>query len=175
MEYINIAEVERKLQLPIVKVDLGCGLNRHEREKNEYIYIDGDKADGIDIVCDWNNISLESGIVDEVHSSDTIEHVMPIDYDITFKEWNRILKIGGWLWGTTPNRTEIIRRAYEGLADEDWIQHNLYGHGLGLKHTHYTTFTKKKLTEVLEKYGFEVIIDPHDGWIHFTATKVRDI
>lgn len=172
---INTEEVNRKLALPIVKIDLGCGLNRHEREKNEYIYIDGDSADGIDIVCDWNEIPLPDKCASEIHTSDTIEHVKTWEYNKTFPEWNRLLKIGGILWGTTPNRTEIIKRAYEGTADEDWLQHNLYGHGLNFNNTHYTTFTKDKLREVLEIYGFSVIFDSLEDWIHFTATKVRDI
>ena len=173
---INYKEVTRKLSLPTVKVDLGCGLNRHEREKNEYIYIDGDKADGIDIVCDWNEIPLPDNSVDEIHTSDTIEHVKTWEYHLTFPEWNRTLKVGGKLWGTTPDRDWVIKCAYEGMMDQEWIQHNLYGHGMGYKHTHYTTFTRAKLKEVLELYGFgNVEFAPVKEWIHFTATKVRDL
>ena len=71
---VNVYEVNRKLSLPHTKLDLGCGLNRHEKEKNEYIYMDADKAEGIDIVGDWNNIPLPPNSIDEIHSSDTIEH-----------------------------------------------------------------------------------------------------
>lgn len=165
-----------KLLLPYRKVDLGCGLNQHEKELEEWIYVDGDSALGIDIVCDWNFIPIESESVDEIHTSDTIEHVKTWEYDITFPEWNRIMKIGGKIWGTTPARNYIIKAAYEGLENEVWIQRNLYGDGNGFAHTHYTTFTQEKLTALLEKYGWgEVRYEPIEWWIHFTATKIKNL
>lgn len=173
---INEKEVNRKLALPVVKIDLGCGLNRHEKEKNEYIYIDGDEADGIDIVCDWNTIPLPDKCADEVHSSDTLEHFRPWEYDITFKELNRIMKVGGRFWFTTPNRTEVIKRAYEGTCDEEWLRCNLHGHQLGFGHVHYNLFTKQSLKELLEKYGFgDVLFSPIEGWIAGECFKKHDI
>lgn len=172
----NTMTTEDKLKRDYVAIDLGCGLNRHEKETDKWIYIDGDSADGIDIVCDWNNIPLPSESVDEIHTSDTIEHVKTWEYDITFPEWNRIMKIGGKMWGTTPNRDYIIKASYHGLESSEWVERNLYGDGNGFKHTHYTTFTKDKLKSTLEKYGWgNVIFNPMDWWIYFTCTKIKNL
>ena len=82
------------------------------------------------------------------------------------------LKNGGKFWGTTPNRDYIVKAAYEGLKDEEWLRCNLHGHQLGFGHVHYNLFTKKSLKETLEKYGFEnVVFSPIEEWIAFSANK----
>ncbi len=168
--------LKEKLALPIVKIDLACGLNQHEKNDDHYIYIDGDNADGIDIVCDWNSLPLNDGIADVVHFSDAIEHIKTWEADITMGEINRILKLGGIFFGTTPNRDYILKAAYEGLQDEEWLHRNLYGDGNGFNHTHYQTFTKKNLQQFLEKYGFgEVVFDNIEWWISWTCKKIKNL
>ena len=175
-EFELSGEVKRKLALPNPKADIGCGLNRHEKEKEEYIYIDGDGAFGIDIVCDWNDIPLPSDSLMEIHTSDTVEHIKTWEYDKTLPEWNRLLKIGGKIWGTTPDRDFVIKCAYEKTKDKEWQQNNLYGHGAGFQHTHYTTFTRESINELFQKYGFsECTFGDTNEWIHFTFTKIKNI
>lgn len=167
---------KEKIALPFVKVDLACGLNMHGGKESEWIHIDHDPADGMDIVTDWNNIPLSTQSVDELHFSDAIEHIRTWESDITMGEINRIIKIGGIFWGTTPNRDYIFKAAIEGLQNEEWVQRNLYGDGAGYGHTHYRTFTKQLLKEYLEKYGFgEVEFKPIEGWIHWTCKKMKYI
>ena len=166
--------LQEKLSMDYVKCDLACGLNMHGGKNSEWIHIDHDPADGMDIVCDWNKIPLENECVDELHFSDAIEHIRTWEADITMGEINRIVKVGGKFWGTTPHRDYILKVAYEGKFDEEWLHRNLYGDGAGYGHTHYQTFTKEKLKTFLEKYGFgEVVFAPIEEWIHFTCTKIK--
>ncbi len=164
--------LEEKLQLPYVLCDLACGLNMHGGKDSDWIHIDADPADGMDLVGDWNDIKLPTESVNELHFSDAIEHVRPWQYDQTFGEINRILKPGALFWGTTPDRSYIIKAAYLKLQDEEWIQRNLYGHSLGYGHTHFTTFTRESLKELLQQYGFvDIEFKPIEWWIHWTCKK----
>lgn len=170
--------LEEKLSLQFVRCDLSCGLNFHGGKDSEWIHIDADPADGMDIVTDWNELDkhLPEKCVDELHFSDAIEHIRTWQSDTTMGQINRIVKIGGIFWGTTPNRDYIFKAAIHGLHDEEWIQRNIFGDGNGYGHTHYRVFTKPLLKEYLEKYGFgEVEFKPIEQWIHWTCKKVRDI
>lgn len=170
--------LEEKLALPYVLCDLSCGLNFHGGKDSDWIHIDHDPADGMDIVTDWNELHkhLPEKCVNELHFSDAIEHIRTWQSDITMNQINRVIKINGIFWGTTPNRDYIFKAALQGLQNEDWIHRNLYGDGAGYGHTHYRTFTKPLLKEYLEKYGFgEVEFKPIEGWIHWTCKKLRDI
>jgi predicted SAM-dependent methyltransferase len=174
--------LEEKMALPIVKLDLGCGLNRHEKEKDEYIYLDGDPADGIDIVCNWDKIPLPDKCIDHVHSSETIEHIPAYETYIVLPEWNRIIKIGGTLELTTPNIEYACRAYSRGEKPLSWLMSNLYGDRHSAHHNHYVLYNKETLEEVLDKYGFGEFkwkavgsSDPKEWWwLALTCTKLRD-
>lgn len=173
----NREDFDRKILHPEASINIGAGLNLIHRDKDNWINHDGDFNENLDVVCRWENFSfIPDKTFVECRSTDTLEHIMPISYDKVFTEWNRILKIGAKFSATTPNRTEIIKRAYEGKESDEWVIRNLFGDQNGYAHHHYHVFTKKELQEVLEKYGFgEVKFDPIEGWISVSATKVRDI
>lgn len=174
--------LEEKLALPIVKLDLGSGLNRHEKELDEYIYLDGDSAPGIDIVCNWDKIPLDSGVVDYVHSSETIEHIPAYETHIVLPEWNRIMKIGATLELTTPNLDYVCRAWARGEKDHDWVIRNLYGDRASAHHNHYVLYNKETLEEVLTKYGFGEFnfktVGSHDSrewwWLAMSCKKIKD-
>lgn len=168
-----------------VKVDLGSGLNYYKGINNDeigqWIHIDGDPAPHVEIVCDWVNIPIESGVVDELHSSETVEHIPPWDHEKTFTEWNRVLKIGGVFFGTTPNFNWSATQYAMGKMDYDTAQANLYGDRAGYHHVHYQTYTKETLTLLLEKYGFgEIDFSGSPGlpntawWLVFTCKKIKN-
>lgn len=168
--------LNEKLLLLYVKLDLACGLNMQGGMDSGWIHVDADGADGMDIVTSWNEIPLQNECIDELHFSDAIEHIRTWEYDKTFGEINRIIKIGGKFWGTTPNRDYIIKAAYEKLQNEEWICRQIYGDGNGYGHTHYTTFTKDKLKDTLEKYGFgEVYFHPIEEWIRWDCIKIKNL
>jgi predicted SAM-dependent methyltransferase len=175
--------IEEKLKLPNPKVDLGCGLNRHEKEKDEYIYVDGDAAPGIDIVCDWSKIPLPSGAIMEIHTSDTVEHIPPWEQDSVYREWNRIMKVGGKLWGTTPNLDHVCRAFAKGTQNLEWALRNLYGDRSGPHHVHYVLHTATTLTELLTRYGFGRIKFAEVGgqhctswwWLAFECYKINNV
>ncbi len=178
--------LEERLALPVVKIDLGCGLSRHEKEFDEYIYIDGDKGDPrepIDIVCNWDNIPLPDKTADVLHSSDTIEHIEIWRATEVLKEWNRIMKIGCYFFGTTPNLDYVCRAYASGRQTLDWTLRNLFGDRAGFHHSHYTIHTVETLTKLLEDHGFGEIrfdvvgnSDPKEyWWLSFHCKKVKDI
>lgn len=168
-----------------VKVDLGCGINLYKGVNNDeiedWIHIDGDPNVHIEIVCDWKKIPLPSGVVDEMHSSETVEHVPYWDRDIVFPEWNRILKMGARFFGSTPNFEYSAKQYTNGKMTYHEAMQNLYGDRAGYHHIHYQTYTFETLKELLEKYGFgEIDFSKSPGlpgtawWIVFECKKVRD-
>jgi len=169
-----------------VKLDLGSGLNLYKGINNDeleqWIHQDGDKAYHVEIVCDWRDIPLESGVVDEFHSSDTIEHIPPWDKDVILKEWNRIMKIGCKVHLATPNFNFSCIQYATGKMTLQEAQQNLYGDRAGFYHVHYETYTVETLTETLEKYGFgELDFSESPGfpgtvwWIVVHCKKVRNV
>lgn len=170
-----------------VKVDLGCGLlpyaGKNGDEIEQWVHQDAHVGPHIEIVCDWENIPIESGIVDEVYSSNTIEHIKPWRYDQVLGEWNRIMKIGCKVYTTTPNFSWICHLFANGQMGLREAQMNLYGDGLDIFHNHFITFTKETLTEVLTKYGFGDIdfsLSPGDPnidywWLICTFVKIKNL
>jgi len=98
-----IAEnLQRKLELPVVKISLGCGLH-WKTPFEEWINIDGLKNDHTDLVCEFGSIPLPDKCADFLELGDTIEHIVPWRRDEILKEWFRIVKIGGKIRIGTPN------------------------------------------------------------------------
>jgi len=167
--------LEDKLLLPYCKADLGCGLNRHEKEKDEFVYIDAHGADGIDIVCEWDNIPIPDESFNEIHSSDTIEHLEIWKAVEILQEWKRIMKPGGLLWGTTPSFLWACKIATEG--DLENAMRMIYGDRASRFDVHYTTHTKESLTKLLSDAGFvDIDLSESPGehpywWLYFKCRK----
>lgn len=168
------------------KLDLGSGLNLYKGVNNdeleEWIHLDGDSAEHIEIICDWNKIPLENECVDFLHSSETIEHIPPWDKDTTLREWNRILKIGCECIFTTPNFDYSCIQYATGKMSLHEAQQNLYGDRAGYHHIHYGTYTMETLMETLEKYGFsDIDFSGSPGssdlpwWLVVKCKKIRNV
>jgi predicted SAM-dependent methyltransferase len=166
-----------------VKLDLGSGLNQMP-EEDGWIHQDSHEAKGIEIVSDWKNIPLESGVVDIIRLGDVIEHIKPWEIDIVMKEWNRIMKIGCKCHLTTPNFLYSCQEFYLGKMDYNTAQQNLYGDRANFECTHYLTYTFESLKEILEKYGFgEIDFSESPGmsetstawWIVANFIKIKNI
>jgi len=170
----------------VFKLDIGSGLNYYKGVNNdeidEWIHLDGDPAPHVEIVCKWDNIPIEDGLVDTVHSSETLEHIPVWEMDKVMKEWNRIMKIGCHFFGTTPSLAYVCKEFTNGNMNYINTVRNLYGDGAGYHHTHYHLFTIDELKYFLTKYGFGEIDfsqSPGDStapfWIIFSCIKVKNI
>lgn len=99
-EEVKVEEVK------LVKIDLGCGSNK---KAPEYIGVDFDKCDGVDIVHDiritpW---PFEDSSVDEVYSSHFFEHLDGKQRISFMNEAYRILKPNKQLIVITPYWTSV--------------------------------------------------------------------
>jgi predicted SAM-dependent methyltransferase len=164
-----------------VKLDLGSGLNQMPHEDG-WIHQDVSSANGIEIVCEWKKIPLESGIVDICRMGDIIEHIFPDDKDTILKEWNRILKIGAKVHLTTPNFDYSCREYTLGRMTLHEAQQNLYGDRMNQWSIHWGTYTLLTLRETLEKYGFgEIDFSESPGekncpwWIVANFIKINNV
>jgi ubiquinone/menaquinone biosynthesis C-methylase UbiE len=80
-----------------VKLDLGCGPNKHKG----YIGLDAVKLKGVDIVADINKkLPFQDNTFDEVLARCVLEHVDDIFF--TMEEIHRILKPGGKIVAFVP-------------------------------------------------------------------------
>lgn len=75
----------------IIKLDLGCGNNK----KPGFIGIDIDKNSDADIIASALDIPLADNSVDQIHSSNLVEHFYPEETQKFFSEIYRILKKDG--------------------------------------------------------------------------------
>ncbi len=177
--------LEEKLKLENPKCDLGCGLNFYEREDETWIRADGSRAEGIDVVCNFENIELPTDSISEVHMSDVVEHFPVFKLDKIMGEINRIMRNGAIIYGTTPNLDFVLRAAYEKSRDYEFLRRNLYGDQSTWFDQHYNLYTKKTLIELFEKYGFSQVKikdawgafddDSKLQWLSFDAVKIKDI
>lgn len=137
----------------MTKLDIGCGL--HPKEPlDEWTHLDCDEGPHIEMVCDFGDIDLPDGSVDEIHIGDVIEHIPVWRQTEVLGEWYRLLKPGGILEGNTPNLEGNVQRYVRGDIDLNWLLQNLYGDRAGPPHQHYILFTEETLRELLEKHGF---------------------
>jgi predicted SAM-dependent methyltransferase len=160
-----------------MKLDVGCGLNL-KKPLNEWVHLDIDQGPHIEIVCDFRDIPLDDGRVDEIWIGDVIEHVPVWQQAEALGEWRRVLKDGGVLNGTTPNLEHCVHGYVAGEIDLDWLLQNLYGDRAGFPHQHYILFTRDTLDTLLRNYGFGPVDfsgspGPKDNpwWLVFTTKK----
>jgi len=171
-----------------VKIDLASGINYYKGKNNdeidEWIHVDIDKAEHVEIQCNFaEGIPIESGIADEVHSSEFLEHIVNFHEVAIMSEFNRIMKIGCRFFGTTPNCIYSFKEFLAGRMDYDMMQRNLYGDRSNhYGHCHYRTFTEGELINFLERWGFgDINLSESPGrpaepwWLVFDCVKVRDV
>lgn len=109
-------------------LDVGCGLSlftAFERKWDFSIYA-GDlvyalmrdrkkvRPDIFWLVFDASHLPIKSNIFDSVFAGEILEHLP--EPELGLKEWNRVLKLGGTLIVTTPNRRRRINR----LNKQNW-------------------------------------------------------
>lgn len=164
-----------------MKLDIGCGLNL-KKPLDEWTHLDIDPGEHIEINCDFGNIPLDDGSVEEIWIGDVIEHIPVWRWEEVLTEWNRILGMGGILNGNTPHLEGVVQQYVRGEIDLDWLLQNLYGDRRAYPHQHYYLFTRETLDELLQKYGFgPVDYSESPGpkelpwWLVFKTEKVANV
>jgi predicted SAM-dependent methyltransferase len=83
-----------------MKIDLGCG----RKKKSGWFGIDCQYFDGVDLVCDCNEvIPLDDNVASEVNASDFLEHINNDKRIHIMTEIWRILKPNGLFYSFTPS------------------------------------------------------------------------
>lgn len=180
----TVQQVQTMIDSGMMAADIGCGLNFYsEHPEYEWLYIDGDEHERVDIVCDFSDIPLPNECVSFAHSSETLEHIRKQNIDKTLREWNRIMKVGATIKMTTPNLEHVIKAAYLKKQDMDWTIRNLFGDQNGEYHQHYHLYTRDTVIDLMSKYGFgefEFIPvggdEPEDWWwLAWQCKKIKNI
>jgi predicted SAM-dependent methyltransferase len=179
-------QVEVKLSLPIVKIDMGSGAHNMRQPLDEWIRVDGMPHENIDIVANFKSVPLPNKCADDMWSGDTIEHIPLWEMKETLGEWNRLLKIGGVFHGQTPNAHSVMMRYAKGEMTFTDAINNLYGWHDHPFQQHFVTYSTETLTELLNQYGFgqvsfagspgcEVGDEKNSWWLCFSCVKERDV
>jgi len=160
-----------------IRLDIGSGLNL-KQPIDEWTHLDCDPGPHIELVTDFADIPLDNESVDEIWIGDVIEHIPVWRQRDVLWEWQRILKPGGILGGTTPNLHRKAMQYARGEIDLGWFLQNLYGDRRGPPHQHYILFTPESLQEFLYLHGFvdyddSRSIQTKDGpeWIRFICRR----
>jgi hypothetical protein len=169
----------------VLKLDIGCGLNPHEAGDPSWTHFDAVSNPCVNLVGEWDAIDLPTESVQELWLGDVLEHIPLWRIAAILAEWNRILRPGGIVRGTTPNLDYVIHAAvsgerHEGWTNYDWLMASLYGWRTGRYEQHYQTFTREHLIETLGFMGLDQIdLSGSPGpanrpwWWVFKGVKVR--
>lgn len=154
-----------------MKLVIGAG----KRRVQGAIHHDVQPFDGIDLVCDFWDISehYANKTFDEIHATHFLEHIPMADTQAALVYINMLLKKGGRLYIEVPNfawhaqeilanprNRQIVEYAYGGQGDQ-WDYH-------------YNGFTPEILEEDLMDTGYKIVgLEPNSS-IECWAEKTVD-
>lgn len=148
-----------------MKIDLGCG----RRKKPGFFGIDCQALEGVDLVCDCNDIiPLEDNVADEVNASDFLEHINNDKRIHIMSEIWRILKPGGIFISSTPSTDG--RGAFQDPTHYAfWNQNSFY---------YYTDDSFRELYGIVPKFEvIELYTTPLNGqlicWVNAKLRAVK--
>lgn len=143
-----------------IALDLGAGHNPVKLDSHLVLSVDARPDHNPDILCDLRKIPLSDGSIDAIYSSHTLEHFCFSEIRPVFKEWLRILKIGGDITLRLPDITysahKIINGEYDSIA-----QAVLYGEQTYNLNFHRCGFTPKFLAAFLKQFPVKGKIFPN--------------
>lgn len=114
-----------------------------------------DLREGADIRANVSELSMFGDkTVEEIYSSNVLEHFPHNKTLYVLEEWHRILKPGGKLWLSVPDFDACVKLYLkEGLCK--WAQYLIWGDQKHELNYHYINFTFANLAKLLVDAGFE--------------------
>lgn len=135
------------------KLHLGAGNEIREGFVNQDIR----PLPGIDLVCDAREIPYIDNYFDEILANDLLEHMPRLETEKTLREWNRILKIGGFLILKVPNLDVIFAWYYMKIISPEEAVRRIFGTQDYPENTHKTIFTLGTLYSYLTNTNYRVL------------------
>jgi predicted SAM-dependent methyltransferase len=113
-----------------------------------------DLRDGADYQRDVSDLSIFADhSVEEIYSSNVLEH-FPIARTVpVLKEWHRVLKPRGKLWLSVPDFDACVR-LYKHSGLTEWVQYLIWGDQKHPLNFHYINFTFATAAKALYEAGF---------------------
>jgi len=137
-----------------MKLNLGCGNWKLPGYTGVDLY-----APEADIQADVRSLPFEDNTIDEIYTSHVIEHFDFHEGKKVLKEWQRVLKPGGWLVTECPDLEKSCREFLK--ADEKERINNFYPHFFGMPWlpggAHKFLYTFTQLAWTLNELGFKNI------------------
>ena len=111
---------------------------------------------GVDHISEAFPLLFEDNTFDLLYSSHVLEHFKKSETQSVINEWVRVLKPGGIIRLSVPSFEALIK-IYELTEDMESIIGPLMGGQTYEQNFHYNIFDKKRLTDYLEKAGYEAV------------------
>ena len=138
-----------------MKLDVGCG----NRPRRGYVGIDKFSKRRSTIKAEAHSLPFYNGEVSAINCSHMIEHLYDKKVTTVLQEFYRVLKVNGKLEISCPDFERMVEMWIEGDYKYRW--------GIGLIKIfgwqrypgdfHYTGFSKKRIKNILQNHGFEVV------------------
>lgn len=141
-----------------IKLNLGgAGEGKASYRVPGFLTVDLRNEGDTDIVSNVRDLSMfENGSVDEIYSSNVLEHFPHTDTVDVLKEWCRVLKPAGKLWLSVPDLMASMKLLQK-AGQTDWVTFLLYGDQLHPLNYHYINFSFGYLAKKVMEAGFSDI------------------
>lgn len=132
-------------------IELGGGETPHRRREG-FLNIDFRNIPGVDVVADVKALPFRSNSMTQVYCCNIAEHFCRAEFTSLFKEWWRIICVGGWIDVIVPDIENVLDSWREMPFPR--VLDALYGAQKFEGDFHYNGFTVTTLTHALRKVGF---------------------
>lgn len=145
----------------------------------KYDFCKGSTFCVVDIKSTIDKLPFENGSVEEIVLYQVLEHIPLYDLEKVMKEINRILKIDGIFKISVPDikKTAELLMNSKTFEEEKWAIRLIYGTQKNKWSHHFCGYTKKILSDLLNKYDFDKITELESlnfyPAIHIKAIKVK--
>lgn len=132
----------------------GLNLGSRNRSIPDFLNMDIDQHDGVDIVGDISDLSrFEDNSIPVIYASHVLEHVGFHKTIPTLREWYRVLRPGGILYLAVPDFARCVE-LYQTFGLSDWHVRYLMGDQLYKTAYHHDLFDEPRLARILGEVGF---------------------
>jgi len=138
----------------VLKIELGGGENPI---KNGFLNVDARPLPTVDIIADIKDLPFENESVDEIFTTNVLEHFNYEDSKRVLTESYRVLKIGGKIEIIVPDLEMIIEKYKNGEIDFEKFNMWIYGAQTYSYDYHRNCWDFKNLKKILSDIGFTKI------------------